>query len=179
MWAMAYYPRMPEAKVQEIQATAQARNLDEGTTSNLLGAAQLEYSLAGRLGHTIEPVIRPLGYDWKIGVGLIGAFAAREVFVSTIAVTYAVSDDEAVLSEAMRNDTYSGRYGALAGQPIWTPLIASSVLVWFVLAMQCMSTMAVVRRETGGWKWPLFMLAYMNLLAYIICLAMYQIGTRL
>ncbi len=178
MWAMAYYPRLPEAQVQKIQATARTNALSAPATSNLLGAAQLEHSFAGRLGHAIEPAIRPLGYDWKIGVGLIGAFAAREVFVSTIAITYAVGDNEDALPDAMRHDTYSARYGPPAGRPIWTPLVAISVLIWFVLAMQCMSTLAVVRRETSGWRWPLFMLVYMNTLAYTLCLLLYQIGSR-
>jgi ferrous iron transport protein B len=131
----------------------------------------------------MEPALRPLGYDWKIGVGLIGAFAAREVFVSTMAITYAADDPDGPgpggLADAMRSDKYSAQYGALAGHAVWTPLIAASVLVWFVLAMQCMSTLAVVRRETGGWKWPLFMLAYMNGIAYTLCLLLYQIGSRM
>ena len=121
MWAMTYYPRLSDAHVQEIHATAQSQALTHAATSNLLGAAQLEHSFAGRVGHVIEPVIRPLGYDWKIGVGLIGAFAAREVFVSTIAITYAVGDNEDALPDAMRNDTYSAQYGHSAGKPIWTP----------------------------------------------------------
>jgi ferrous iron transport protein B len=79
----------------------------------------------------------------------------------------------------MRGDVYPASYGALAGHHVWTPLIAVSVLVWFVLAMQCMSTLAVVRRETGGWKWPLFMIAYMNILAYLVCFVLFQVGTRL
>jgi ferrous iron transport protein B len=183
LWAMTYYPRLPEAKRQEIQQVATAAGLDEHAADNRASAAQREYSIAGRLGHGMEPAIRPLGYDWKIGVGLIGAFAAREVFVSTVAITYAADDPDGAgpsgLAEAMRNDTYQASYGAMAGQPIWTPLIACSVLVWFVLAMQCMSTMAVVRRETGSWRWPLFMLVYMNAMAYVICLMIYQVGSRL
>lgn len=96
-----------------------------------------------------------------------------------MAITYASGDEDTGLADAMRNDTYSARYGDLAGRPVWTPLIAVSVLVWFVLAMQCMSTLAVVKRETGGWKWPLFMLGYMNALAYVVCFVLYQVGTRL
>src|SRR3954453_9339549 len=99
----------------------------------------------------MEPVIRPLGFDWKMGVGLVSAFAAREVFVSSMGITYSVGDtedDTASLAEGIRGDT--DRSGPRVGQPVWTPLVAVSLLVWFVLAMQCMSTLAVVRRETGG-----------------------------
>jgi ferrous iron transport protein B len=141
-----------------------------------IAAAQSEYSLAGRLGHGLEPVIKPLGFDWKMGVGLVGAFAAREVFVSTMGIVYsvgAVDEDQGGtkdLSEAMRQDRYPN------GQKVWTPLVAVSLLVWFVLAQQCMSTLAIVRRETGGWGWPIFMLVYMNGLAYVACLAVFQIG---
>lgn len=178
LWAMSYYPRLPEAQVQAVELSAVAQGLDEQGTQNLLSSAQSEYSIAGRVGKTLEPLIRPLGYDWKIGVGLIGSFAAREVFVSTMAITYAVSEEDAALADAMRADRYPAGYGEMAGMPVWTPLIAVSVLVWFVLAMQCMSTLAVVRRETQSWKWPLFMLLYMNALAYVVCLLIYQIGGR-
>jgi ferrous iron transport protein B len=108
-----------------------------------------------------------------MGVGLVGAFAAREVFVSTMGIIYSVGDpgeETADLSKVMRADTYPN------GKPVWTPLVAVSLLVWFVLAMQCMSTIAIVRRETGGWRWPLFMLVYMNALAYVVALGVYQIG---
>jgi ferrous iron transport protein B len=107
-----------------------------------------------------------------MGVGLVGAFAAREVFVSTMAITYnAGSEDETQpLEQAMLADKYPD------GRPVWTPLVAVSLLVWFVLAMQCMSTLAIVKRETASWRWPIFMLVYMNGLAYVVCLAIYQIG---
>jgi ferrous iron transport protein B len=124
------------------------------------------------MGHLLEPVIKPLGYDWKMGIGLVGAFAAREVFVSTMAITYGAGSEDQTqpLAQAMQTDRYAN------GKPVWTPLVAVSLLVWFVLAMQCMSTLAIVKRETGGWKWPLFMLAYMNVLAYVVALGVFQIG---
>ena len=140
-------------------------------------AAELRYSFAGRFGHAIAPAIKPLGYDWKMGVGLVGAFAAREVFVSTMGIVYSVGDTEhagtASLASAMQNDHYAD------GHAVWTPAVALSLLVWFVLAMQCMSTMAIVRRETGGWKWPLIMLLYMNALAYVVALMVFQVGSRI
>lgn len=164
MWAMAYYPRLP--------ADQAARYAD----ARELGAAQARHSIAGRLGRALEPVIAPLGYDWKMGVGLVGAFAAREAFVSTLGIIYGVSDSEervADLASAMRADRYPD------GRPVWTPLVAVSLLLWFVLAMQCMSTIAVVRRETGTWRWPLFMVLYMNALAYALCLALNVAGKLL
>ena len=163
IWVVSYYPRLPEA---------QASRFTEAST---LAAAQQEYSLVGRLGHAIEPVIRPLGFDWKMGVGCIGAFAAREVFVSTMAIVYGTGGEEesADLGAAMRADRYPD------GSLIWTPLVAASLLLWFVIAMQCLSTVMVVRQETGGWKWALFMLGYMNVLGYVACLLFYQIGSRL
>jgi ferrous iron transport protein B len=158
---------------EERAAFAKRHNefLDEWT-ANEVASEQLRYSIAGRMGHVLEPVIKPLGYDWKMGIGLVGAFAAREVFVSTMAITYgAGSEDETQpLAQAMQQDRYAN------GKPVWTPLVAVSLLVWFVLAMQCMSTLAIVKRETGGWKWPLFMLAYMNVLAYVVALGVFQIG---
>ncbi|HEY0009914.1 MAG TPA: ferrous iron transporter B, partial [Tepidisphaeraceae bacterium] len=138
-------------------------------------AAQLEQSYSGRLGHFIEPVIRPLGYDWKMGVGLIASFAAREVFVSQMGIVYSAGDaedDPAPLEEAMKADTND------SGAPVWTAPVAISLLVWFVLAMQCMSTVAVVRRETGTWTWPIAQLVYMNVLAYVCAFTAYQIALR-
>jgi ferrous iron transport protein B len=143
----------------------------------VVGAAQSEYSIAGRMGHAMEPVLKPLGFDWKMGVGLVGAFAAREVFVSTLGIVYSVGEVERGqtqdLASAMRADHYAN------GKPVWTPLVAVSLLVWFVLAMQCMSTVAIVRRETGGWRWPIFMIVYMNALAWIASLTVFQLGRLL
>ena len=139
----------------------------------MIGQARLEDSFAGRFGHLVEPVLRPLGYDWKMGVGLVSAFAAREVFVSTMGIIYSVGDpgeETADLAKVMKADVGPD------GKPVWTPLVAVSLLVWFVLAMQCMSTVAVVRRETGGWRWPVFMILYMNSVAYIVALLVFQIG---
>ncbi len=201
LWALMYYPRLPESRIEQVALEARANMpavLRDGVMNQSNSAAasedidasrqawideavrgeELRHSFAGRFGRTLEPVIRPLGFDWKMGVGLVGAFAAREVFVSTMGIVYSVGgndEDTSSLTEAMRADVYP-RGDPRAGQDVWTPLVGISMLVWFVLAMQCMSTLAVVRRETAGWKWPLFMLVYMNGLAYVICLGVYQIG---
>jgi ferrous iron transport protein B len=151
---------------------ASEENPADAAAEAAVASAQLRQSIAGRLGHVMEPLIRPLGYDWKIGVGLVGSFAAREVFVSTMAIVYNAGSEEDVdgVAGAMRADIGAD------GKLVWTPLVAVSLLIWFVLAMQCMSTLAIVRRETGGWRWPIGMLLYMNGLAYVVCLIVYQVG---
>ncbi len=157
---------LPEDKVEQIQAKVDKE----------MAAAQLEQSISGRLGHFIEPVIRPLGYDWKMGVGLIASFAAREVFVSQMGIVYAAGDaedDPASLEEAMLADRYPD------GTFVWTTPVAISLLVWFVLAMQCISTTAIVKRETGSWTWALGQIVYMNALAYGCALIAYQVSVRM
>lgn len=141
-------------------------------------SALLQASYAGQLGRLLEPVVKPLGFDWKIGIGLIGSFAAREVLVSTLGVVYSLDeeiagDQPATVAEAMRADRWPD------GSPIFTPLVGFSIMVFFVLAMMCMSTLAVVRRETNSWRWPLFMFTYMTGLAYLAALAVYQGGRLL
>jgi ferrous iron transport protein B len=140
-------------------------------------SVRLEQSIAGRAGHLIEPVIAPLGYDWKIGIGLIGSFAAREVFVNTMAVVYAVqSEDEedmTPLRDRLRQETRAN------GKPVYSPLVCISLLVFYVFAMQCVSTMAIVKRETGSWGWMWFQLAAMTGTAYMLALMIFQIGTAM
>ena len=140
-------------------------------------SVRLEHSIAGRAGHLIEPLIKPLGYDWKIGIGLIGSFAAREVFVNTMAVVYAVEskeeEDMTPLRDHLRAETRAD------GKPVYSPLVCISLLVFYVFAMQCVSTMAIVKRETNSWGWMWFQLAYMTGTAYVLALAIFQIGTAL
>ncbi len=171
LWAAMTFPRLPEARVAEITAATAPEHLGQAVQQ-----ATLQHSLAGRTGHLIEPVIAPLGMDWQIGIGLIGAFAAREVFVSTMGVVHGVGGDDentAPLAERMQAATRPD------GRRLWSPLLATVVLVWFVLAMQCLSTVAVMVRETGGWRWPLIQLAGMNALAWVSGFAIWQIGSRL
>lgn len=121
---------------------------DVAATRDQQIVAQLR-SFAGRVGHVIEPLIKPLGFNWKIGVGLIGAMAAREVFVSTMGTVYAVGDADETspsLKEQMKDDRWPD------GRPVWSALTAISLMVYFVIAMQCISTLAVVKRETNSWK---------------------------
>jgi ferrous iron transport protein B len=169
LWALLSYPKPPAevaatggpAPAGEIRATPQK--------------TPIEYSLGGKLGKAIEPVIEPLGFDWKLGIGIVGAFAAREVFVATMGLVFGIDDldDEAVpLRERMRDDR-------TAGKPTYTPLVGLSLMVFFALSCQCMSTLAVVKRETRSWRWPLFMFGYMTALAYVASLIVYQGGRLL
>jgi ferrous iron transport protein B len=136
-------------------------------------AALLEYSYAGIMGRSIEPVIKPLGYDWKIGIALITSFAAREVFVGTMATLYSVGEDADENSETLRNKMQSAK--RKDGTPVYTKATGFSLLVFYLLAMQCMSTLAVVKRETGSWKWPILQLVYMTIIAYSLSFLAYQI----
>lgn len=189
LWFLASYPVTEatpeqESRLAEIESRLGSApeiehsflEQEQSTIEDEIAGAQLRNSVIGRMGVAIEPLIRPLGYDWKIGIALITSFAAREVLVSTLGTIYSVgdADEESVsLKERMTADTYPD------GTKVWTPLVAVSVMVFFVFALQCMSTVAIVRRETGGWKWPLFMLGYMGALAYIASFVVYNGGRAL
>ncbi len=138
---------------------------------------QMRYSAAGHIGRFIEPVIEPLGFDWRIGIGLIGSFAAREVLVSTLGIVWGIGEDSDEESAPLRDALRDARRDD--GAPLFTPLTGIALMVFFVLAAQCMSTVAVVRRESGSWKWPLLMIAYMTALAYLGALAVQQGGQLL
>jgi ferrous iron transport protein B len=138
--------------------------------------AALRNSYGGRLGRALEPVVAPLGFDWKIGVGIIGAFSAREVFVSTLGLVFGLEDADAApepLRDQMRAETRAD------GRPAYPPLVGLSLLVFFALACQCMSTLAVVRRETRSWRWPALLFGYMTALAYAASFIVYQGGLLL
>jgi ferrous iron transport protein B len=156
IWALSTYPKPADANATPSQALAG--------------------SVAGKLGHLLEPVIRPLGYDWKIGIGIISSFAAREVFVGTMSVIYSIEngeEDTPALRDAMLGEKRAD------GSGIYTPLVCLSLMVFYVLAMQCLSTVAVVRRETNSWRWPLFQLGYMTLLAWLGAFLVFQLGSLL
>ena len=182
LWALLSYPRSAEivqrydAQRVAVEASAAAPEAQAEQIALLNGeeaGEQIRYSVAGRVGRLMEPAIEPLGFDWRIGVGILGAFAAREVFVSTLGIVFGLeeADEESVtlrtsLQEAEHPD----------GSTLMTPLAGVSLMVFFVLACQCMSTVVVVRRESGSWGWPVFMFAYMSVLAYVAALLVYQTG---
>ncbi len=138
---------------------------------------QLRQSYMGRIGRLVEPVIEPLGFDWKIGIGLIGSFAAREVFVSTMGIVYAVGEDVDEQSEPLREKIAGATWPD--GRRVYTPLVGISLMVFYLLACQCASTLGVVKRETNSWRWPLFMFSYMTVLAYGASLLVYQVGSAM
>jgi ferrous iron transport protein B len=133
----------------------------------------LRHSFAGRMGVMIEPLIKPLGFDWKIGIGIIGSFAAREVFVSTMSTVYNLGESDEVSKDL--EDTLRDQKRA-DGSTLYTPLLGITLMVFYVFALQCVSTVAVVRRETNSWKWPLFQWAYMLVLAWGLAFITYHGG---
>ncbi|MES2639706.1 MAG: ferrous iron transport protein B [Myxococcota bacterium] len=138
---------------------------------------RLRQSYGGQLGQLIEPVIAPLGFDWKIGIGLVGAFAAREVFVSTMGVVYGIGADTDEESAPLRDRIRAERN--VDGTAIYTPLTGLSLMVFFALSAQCMSTLAVVKRESRSWRWPVFLFTYMTVLAWVVSFIVYQGGRLL
>jgi ferrous iron transport protein B len=184
LWALSRFGPGTAIATAQQQAHREAleRQLDSTATEDWVNRRSLEASYAGLLGKSIEPVIRPLGYDWKIGIALITSFAAREVFTGTLAVLYSIkseADDindrsghnagKAKLWEKMKAETFDD------GTKVYSLATALSLLVFYALAMQCMSTLAVVQRETGSWKWAVFQFVFMSVLAYIAAWAVYQL----
>jgi ferrous iron transport protein B len=156
LWFLTTFPKLPDP--------------------NATADAQIAHSFAGRAGHLIEPLIKPLGFDWRIGIGLVTSFAAREVFVSSMGVIFGVEssgDDTTPVRDALRHATWPG------GAALFTPLVCLTLMVYYVFAMQCMSTVAVVKRETNSWRWPLFQIAYMTGTAWLVCFVIYQAGRAL
>jgi ferrous iron transport protein B len=175
LWVLASYGPSDKMKRAEHGAKKVAieKNLSGAETENLVAAQKLEYSYAGHFGRFIEPAIKPLGFDWKIGIALITSFAAREVFIGTMATIYSVGDrseDSTTIIQKMQQEINPD-----TGKPFYTLAVAFSLLVFYVFAMQCMSTMAIVYRETKGWKWPTIQLVYMTALAYVSSFIVYQV----
>ena len=179
LWALATYPKCPPPvgavalQEQAAKLTGEPAAQMQAQADRLINHNALANSAAGHIGRWIEPAIKPLGFDWQIGIGIISSFAAREVIVSTLAVIYGVGEDVAKehpdslydsLRKAERTD----------GSKVFTTATCASLLVFYVLAMQCLSTQAVTRRETNSWKWPAFQLLYMTVLAYVGSLVVYQ-----
>ena len=199
LWGLATYPRSAAIETEyqakrEVVVDADAFAVDgvrivEVGSTNKIGAlealnkqeagAKLRHSLAGRMGQFLEPAIAPLGFDWKMGIGIVASFAAREVFVSTMSTVYNIGKYEASesgirsLAKTLQDQKHSD------GSPVYTPLVAVTLMVFYVFALQCVSTVAVVRRETNSWKWPLFQWLYMGALAWALAFITYQGGRLL
>ena len=185
LWFLATYPKMNveslngsivKSETQPAGSTIQSSSNPTIPSPAEVAGAKLRNSFAGRMGHAIEPVIAPLGFDWKMGIGIITSFAAREVFVSTMSTVYNVGqadDSESgtkTLAQTLRAQTRPD------GTPVYTTLVAVTLMVFYVFALQCASTVAVVRRETNSWKWPLFQWVYMGILAWGLAFITYQGG---
>ena len=175
LWALATYGPVESMKAAETNAIADAKisHLTEKQLENKIAANKLEASYAGRFGHFIEPVIKPLGFDWKIGIALLTSFAAREVFIGTMATIYSIgdsADDNASIKEKMQQEV-----NPYTGKAVYTLALAFSLLVFYAFAMQCMSTLAIVYRETKSWKWPTVQFIYMTGLAYVSSLIVYHL----
>ncbi len=154
---MAYYPR--------------ATDIDPALTENQAAAAQLEQSWLGRAGKFVEPAFEPLGWDWRVSSAVIAGFPAREVVVAVLGTVYAVGDeaDEATLSERLRGATWPD------GRPVFTLPMVLGLLIFYAYCLQCAATLAVIRRETNTWRWPVFAWTYMTTIGYVGALLAYQL----
>ena len=181
VWVLLYFPRADELaqqyEVQRAQAaetwagdklTAELERID-----NEAAAAQLEQSWLGRAGHAIEPVFRPLGWDWRVSSAVIASFPAREVVIAVLGTIYAVGDEaeEAVLAERLQYSTWPD------GSPVFTLPMVVGLLIFYALCLQCAATIATIRRETNSWRWPIFAWTYMTTLGYVGALLVYQLGS--
>ena len=188
LWVLLTFPQDDSIAQQyetERAAVASSDQLSEEEVEEQLVAiddheaeAQLKSSFGGMLGHLIEPVIAPLGFDWKMGIGIVASFAAREVFVSTMGVIYGIGGEVDETSTSLR-DALQAEVDPETGLPLYTPLVGLSLLIFYAYACQCMSTLAIVRRETLSWSWPIFMFVYMTIMAWICAFVVYQGGKML
>ena len=170
LWVMASYGPSKNFEEAEQIVAANHTELEGEALSNKVNAYRLEHSYIGILGKSIEPVITPLGYDWKIGIALISSFAAREVFVGTLSTIYSVeSDAEETIKNRMASEVRTD------GKPLFNLASGISLMLFYAFAMQCMSTLAIVKKETNSWKWPMIQLFGMSILAYVIAFSTYQI----
>jgi ferrous iron transport protein B len=187
LWFLATYPRSSNADAEFAARRAAIRESQRSDSEKAAAIAgldkgeageKLRNSFAGRMGRALEPVIAPLGFDWKMGIGIVSSFAAREVFVSTMSTVYNVGDEKnsetkTRLVETLRQQRHAD------GTPVYTALTALTLMVFYVFALQCASTVAVVRRETNSWKWPLFQWLYMGVLAWGFAFVTFHVGRAL
>lgn len=181
VWALAYYPRSDEihsaAAQKKAVATATlvgaAQDFASAQIDNDAAAAQLEQSWLGRAGKFVVPVFEPLGWDWKVSSAVIASFPAREVVVAVLGTVYAVGDtaDEATLTERLSKATRAD------GTPVYSLPMVIGLLIFYACCLQCAATIAVIRRETNTWRWPIFAWTYMTTLGYLGALFAYQLGT--
>ena len=189
VWAASYFPgdhtleQQTSVQIEQVESkladdpSLQAERDELVARRNVLSEQLLETSFLGRFGKVIEPAVRPLGWDWRIGVGVLASFPAREVIVATLGTIYSLGGDvdesDSSLQQALRDSKWPD------GRPVYSIPVALSIMVFFALCAQCASTLMVIRRETNSWGWPLFTFVYMTTLAYLAALIVYQVGTAI
>ena len=190
VWAAAYFPHSPQvesdiraqyadqiAKLENQSGSAAQSELEQLSTEidNRVAGAYVEQSILGRIGQAIEPIVRPLGWDWRIGCGVVASFPAREVVIGTLGVIYNLGVDQDEQSQPLQAQLQAATWPD-TGRPVFNVPVALSIMVFFALCAQCAATLAVMRRETNSWRWPAFTFVYMTVLAYVGALLTYQIG---
>ncbi|MBS0618369.1 MAG: ferrous iron transporter B [Spirochaetes bacterium] len=178
IWALAYFPHSPQTAATELQQFKLETGIDsnQSLSPDRLRAAYLRESFLGRFGRAVEPAFAPLGFDWKISVAVLSAFPAREVFISTLGIIFSVSDakdDPAALGKKLLQEKKS------TGEAMYSTLLAISVMIFFALCAQCMSTLATIRRELNSTKWAVIVFVTLTSLAYVASLIVYQVGSRI
>jgi len=171
VWTLAYFPRMDTTQVPAVAVVGEL--LDQAAIDNARSAAQMEQSWLGRIGRTIEPIFKPLGWDWRVSSAVVAGFPAREVVVAVMGTIYAVGSeaDDQSLSEKLRSAKWPD------GKPIFTLPMVLGLLVFYAWCLQCAATLATIRRETNSWRWPIFAWTYMTTIGYTGALCIYQVGS--
>lgn len=184
VWAAGYFPgdhtaqHKLESQIEALDDTPENEAQLEQLVSqhNAVSAQLIETSFLGRVGHAIEPAVKPLGWDWRIGVGAVASFPAREVIISTLGTIYSMGGDVDEESEGLKESLQQARWPD--GRNVYNVPVALSIMVFFALCAQCGATLMVIRRETNSWFWPVFTFVYMTALAYVAALLVYQVGMR-
>ncbi len=184
VWAAGYFPgdrselNALTSRIESWDGDADAPELEQMISQkNLMSASLIEQSLLGRVGKAIEPAVKPLGWDWRIGVGVLASFPAREVIIATLGTIYALGGDADEESPGLQAALHASRWPD--GRPVFNVPVALSVMVFFALCAQCAATLLTIRKETNSWAWPAFTFAYMTILAYLGALLTYQIASRI
>lgn len=182
VWAAGYFPgdhaqlHQLTNQIETANATSTVAEIESMEAKRrMLSGRLIEQSFLGRAGQAIEPLVRPLGWDWKIGVGVIASFPGREVIIATLGTIYSLGGDVEADDEGLHAAIARSRWPD--GRPVYTLPVALSIMVFFALCAQCAATLMVIKRETNSWRWPLFTFAYMTTLAYVGALITYQVGT--
>jgi len=177
IWALSYFPRPAGLEARVRQQQIETGVTDDTAIANAVDGAYLRQSVLGRVGQAIEPVVKPLGWDWRLGAATLAAFPAREVFIANLGVIYNLGaeaeSESSILRDALRGAHWPD------GRLVFSVPVALSVMVFFALCCQCQATLATIKRETNSWRWPIFTFGYMTGLAYIASLVVYQVGIRI